>query len=83
MPTILTVTRHSHSQAFLEATILTPVPVETYNGTLPIPKAAVLYLLLNAPSEETLGVEGELVQGFIINPVSISSNSIYVNFLFF
>ena len=51
---ILTVSGHSNGEAFLETTILTPIPVEPDHEALPIPKTPVLDLLLDTPPEESL-----------------------------
>jgi hypothetical protein len=51
---ILTVAGHADGEAFLEPAVLTPVPVQPDHKTLPVSQAAVLDLLLDAPSEETL-----------------------------
>ena len=54
---ILTIAGHADGEAFLETTVLTPVPVQPDHKTLPVSQAAVLDLLLDAPSEETLKTE--------------------------
>jgi hypothetical protein len=51
---LLTVAGHSHGETFLEAAVLTAVPVQPDDQTLPVPQAAILYLLLDAAPEEAL-----------------------------
>lgn len=51
---ILTVAGHPDGKTFLEATVLTAVPVQPDDQTLAIPQAPVLYLLLDAAPEEAL-----------------------------
>lgn len=51
---VLTVSAHSNGEAFLEPTVLAPVPVEPDHQTLAVAQTAVLDLLLDAPPEESL-----------------------------
>lgn len=51
----LTISRHANSDAFLQAAVLAPVPVDPLDGTLLVLGAgAVLDLLLDAAAEESL-----------------------------
>lgn len=55
---ILTVSRHSHHQAFLEAALLASVAVDSHDGAVLVLKALlVLDVLLNAPPEEALRIQ--------------------------
>lgn len=52
---LLTISAHSNGDAFLQPTVLTPVPVDPEYGTLLVFCARpVLDLLLNAASKESL-----------------------------
>lgn len=51
----LTISRHANGDAFLQATVLAPVPVDPQDGALLVLGAgAVLDLLLDAAAEESL-----------------------------
>lgn len=51
----LTIPAHSHGDALLQSTVLTPIPIDPQYGTLLVFSAwPVLDLLLDAPSEEAL-----------------------------
>lgn len=55
---VLTVSRHSHHQAFLEAALLASVAVDSHDGAAVVLKALlVLDVLLNAPPEEALWIQ--------------------------
>lgn len=57
MVKILTVSGHSHHQAFLEAALLAAVPVYPHDGAALVLKALlILDVLLDAPSEEALQI---------------------------
>lgn len=80
----LTVPRHAHGQAFLEAAVLAAVAVQPDHQALAIPQAAVLYLLLDAPAEEPLQVIMPHVKTNPINfyfssqqLVNINSNGVF------
>ena len=52
---VLTIPAHAGGDAFLEATVLAPVPVHSLNGALLVLRAwSVLDLLLDRPPKESL-----------------------------
>jgi hypothetical protein len=71
-PTILTVAGHADGEAFLEPTILTPVPVEPDDQAFPVSQAPVLDLLLDTPPEEALEKKTQSYRQVTLSAVPVS-----------
>ena len=51
---LLTVSTHARREAFLEATILATISIQTYHQTFTITQATIFNLFLYAATKETL-----------------------------